>query len=656
MGKFVDLIRKKLGLEPERKLTVTGNIPNKVVVNRNVMREQGGYPVPVIPTVGARDKQGKKTSLAPDVPAHLVSPDEAGDVGLDSSLINDKNVELERRKNLKRQYQNGIIEGIDEPKPMGSYGTFTTTPVPPVRLKTKRVKAEGLFAADIASGDTGEAGNPNQSMDQLNGPTHPIDPKFVKKKVMKEKTEQLNELSPETLASYKEKAVKSAKAADARGDFALGHKRFKGVVQATKKQFKKDLEPKNEDLDEGIVKTVVRSLTGRAEAARRAKTHYDQGDDIWGDDEGKKFRRNYKAARNYDRIATGNRSVKFGTRKNEEVEQMEKESLQEISKQTLQSYMARAKGNRNKAASKKAAADAKVTDAINSYYSMGKPTGYQSLTKKIALKHTINTQSGISKALDKTIDKRTKGIAAARARLTKQDLEPKNEEVSLREHVQSIISEAKKYYTVPTDTPIIFGRNHPDPKAREHSKKWHEIQREMNRNAGMSNTQLKNNPNAPYEYARLAGEADHHQKEFNKRMQELKGLSESKGRGADSKGLYRPTEQGAGLTRKGAKHYGVKTAVTTPPSKLDPKGKAAKRRKSFCARMGGMPGPMKDEKGRPTRKAMSLRRWNCEANEVLMTLVEAKKMKGKDPCWDNYEMVGTKQKNGREVPNCVPKK
>jgi len=83
-------------------------------------------------------------------------------------------------------------------------------------------------------------------------------------------------------------------------------------------------------------------------------------------------------------------------------------------------------------------------------------------------------------------------------------------------------------------------------------------------------------------------------------------------RGADSKGYYRSTESGAGLTRKGAKKFGIKTAVTTPPSKLDPDGKAAKRRKSFCARMGGMPGPMKDEKGRPTRKAMSLRRWNCE--------------------------------------------
>lgn len=28
----------------------------------------------------------------------------------------------------------------------------------------------------------------------------------------------------------------------------------------------------------------------------------------------------------------------------------------------------------------------------------------------------------------------------------------------------------------------------------------------------------------------------------------------------------------------------------------------------------------------------------------------------KDPCWKGYERVGNKEKNGREVPNCVPKK
>ena len=26
-----------------------------------------------------------------------------------------------------------------------------------------------------------------------------------------------------------------------------------------------------------------------------------------------------------------------------------------------------------------------------------------------------------------------------------------------------------------------------------------------------------------------------------------------------------------------------------------------------------------------------------------------------DPCWDTHEMIGTKMKAGREVPNCVPK-
>ena len=37
-----------------------------------------------------------------------------------------------------------------------------------------------------------------------------------------------------------------------------------------------------------------------------------------------------------------------------------------------------------------------------------------------------------------------------------------------------------------------------------------------------------------------------------------------------------------------------------------------------------------------------------------MTTNEAKKMKGKDPCWDGYKMLGTKPKGGRQVPNCIP--
>ena len=51
----------------------------------------------------------------------------------------------------------------------------------------------------------------------------------------------------------------------------------------------------------------------------------------------------------------------------------------------------------------------------------------------------------------------------------------------------------------------------------------------------------------------------------------------------------------------------LQTAVT----EKDPSGKRASRRKSFCARMSGVEGPMKDENGEPTPKAKALRRWRC---------------------------------------------
>ena len=32
------------------------------------------------------------------------------------------------------------------------------------------------------------------------------------------------------------------------------------------------------------------------------------------------------------------------------------------------------------------------------------------------------------------------------------------------------------------------------------------------------------------------------------------------------------------------------------------------------------------------------------------------KKKIKNPCWKGYEAIGMKSKNGKKVPNCVPKK
>lgn len=91
----------------------------------------------------------------------------------------------------------------------------------------------------------------------------------------------------------------------------------------------------------------------------------------------------------------------------------------------------------------------------------------------------------------------------------------------------------------------------------------------------------------------------------------------------ESKGYYEILNKGlkaehkskkGGMTASGVKAYRrenpgskLQTAVTEDK----PTGKRAKRRKSFCSRISGVPGPMKDKKGRPTRKALALRRWKC---------------------------------------------
>tara|TARA_A200000159_G_scaffold29939_1_gene26541 strand:- start:1208 stop:1468 length:261 start_codon:yes stop_codon:yes gene_type:complete len=68
-----------------------------------------------------------------------------------------------------------------------------------------------------------------------------------------------------------------------------------------------------------------------------------------------------------------------------------------------------------------------------------------------------------------------------------------------------------------------------------------------------------------------------------------------------------------GLTAAGRKYYNSKTGskLKAPVTESNPKGKRAARRRSFCARMKGAKGAMKDSKGRPTRKALALRRWKC---------------------------------------------
>jgi hypothetical protein len=70
-----------------------------------------------------------------------------------------------------------------------------------------------------------------------------------------------------------------------------------------------------------------------------------------------------------------------------------------------------------------------------------------------------------------------------------------------------------------------------------------------------------------------------------------------------------------GLNEKGRKSYeranpgsDLKPPVSAKEARRSPKG--ASRRKAFCSRMGGMPGAM-EKNGKPTRKALALRKWDC---------------------------------------------
>ena len=63
-----------------------------------------------------------------------------------------------------------------------------------------------------------------------------------------------------------------------------------------------------------------------------------------------------------------------------------------------------------------------------------------------------------------------------------------------------------------------------------------------------------------------------------------------------------------GLNEKGRKSY----ERENPGSDLKaPQPEGGPRKRSFCARMGGVKGPMKKPDGSPTRKALALRKWKC---------------------------------------------
>jgi hypothetical protein len=115
-------------------------------------------------------------------------------------------------------------------------------------------------------------------------------------------------------------------------------------------------------------------------------------------------------------------------------------------------------------------------------------------------------------------------------------------------------------------------------------------------------------PKVEQKYKRVMERQEARNAKTQEKAHKKYGISEDMSGMSQKSGDKRSTDSGAGMTAKGVAKYNrrtggnLKTAVTTPPSKLKPGSKAAGRRKSFCARSRSWNG----ERGKAAR-----RRWNC---------------------------------------------
>ena len=108
----------------------------------------------------------------------------------------------------------------------------------------------------------------------------------------------------------------------------------------------------------------------------------------------------------------------------------------------------------------------------------------------------------------------------------------------------------------------------------------------------------------PYSKGSCVKESEEVQEAKSPAWQRSEGKNPAGGLNAKGVASYRAANPGSKL----------KTAVTTKPSKLKKGSKAAKRRKSFCARMGGMKKRLTSAKTAndpDSRINKSLRKWNC---------------------------------------------
>jgi hypothetical protein len=221
----------------------------------------------------------------------------------------------------------------------------------------------------------------------------------------------IDELSTDMLARYKKKAGDQASEADKKGDFKKGNKRFSGIMKATKKQFANDAKNESTEVLEAGPFTYGAKTPRKGSSAYEAMMKRKEQD------------KNYKPIEPKDNMC-GNAKLT----KNEEVE-----SIDELSKETLKSYVKKATkdfGKAEKDAGKASTKYAALSDKIGlarerrvMAAQKGKGSGRIQSDAEVRLHGKQSQASKERQAAVYRGAKRIYGIDKATTRLNKEEVE-----------------------------------------------------------------------------------------------------------------------------------------------------------------------------------------------------------------------------------------
>ena len=362
--------------------------------------------------------------------------------------------------------------------------------------------------------------------------------------------EDLQELSTDKLAQYKKAASADASAADKAGNYAKGNKRFSGIIKATNKQFDNDMK-----------KQVKESNNSDYD---KAEEHLSKANDA--DAKGDKKSFHAHMANHHDSMSEWHDSKGRSASADKHAEKADYHHEKSLSEETNpvpkdkesglpKKYVAGLSTSTAKARAAHFAKADKLSDRDPEAY---KPAPGDATAKTKPSKHTLKYHAMFGEDMDEEIYEacwdthKQVGMKKKGNRMV-PDCVPKNEEFEAQfDLIEEYVEELALVHNMDSETI------------------WETLE-------SITDDEL------------------------------LEAAVDAKGHKSST----------GGLTQKGRDYYNrqsggnLKAPVTTPPSKLKAGSKAANRRKSFCARMGGMEGSMKKPNGEPTRKALALRKWNC---------------------------------------------